>query len=233
MAAGWWPGRACAAGQTARPLLRQPGGFEGLLPIGGYSDAPDLVVLDGDDGVSGQAQLEATAATLPDSGGDAHEPASSCTDEFPRLQAEVPEGLPEIRGPLQGSRVPLMPGRPRNAGIVLEFDVLVQIPKRLGLERATEMPFSETVESVAQVAENPKILFLQRVELGHFPAELKRGENGGFLADPRNGDGSSAVLLILLEHRHRNLGHGPLLRSTPPWGSLVLFHAPPVPSPSV
>jgi DNA-binding transcriptional regulator PaaX len=33
---------------------------------------------------------------------------------------------------LEGSSVPLMPGGSWNAGIVLEFDVLVQIPKRLG-----------------------------------------------------------------------------------------------------
>ena len=71
--ASWWiPGSGSYFSPKA--LLRQPGGFEGRLPIGGYCDAPDLVVLDGDDGVSSQAQLEPTAATLPKSGGDAHEP---------------------------------------------------------------------------------------------------------------------------------------------------------------
>ena len=45
----------------SKALLPQPGGFEGLLPVGGYCDAPDLVVLDRDDGVSSQAQLRATA----------------------------------------------------------------------------------------------------------------------------------------------------------------------------
>jgi hypothetical protein len=68
-----------------------------------------------------------------------------------------------------------MPGRSRHAGIVLEFDVLMQIPKRLGTKRVTELAFSETVEGVAQVAEDLKIRFLPRVEFGHVPAELKGG----------------------------------------------------------
>src|SRR5262245_44446193 len=75
----------------SKRLFRQPGGFEGRLAIGGYRDAPDLVVLDRDDGVCSQAQLEATAATLPKSGSDAHEPPSRCADEFQWLQVEVPE----------------------------------------------------------------------------------------------------------------------------------------------
>jgi hypothetical protein len=72
-----------------------------------------------------------------------------------------------------------MPGRTRNAGIVLKFDVLVQIPKRLGPKWVNELAFSETVESVAQVAENPKILCLQRVDPGHRPIELKGGPGVG------------------------------------------------------
>jgi hypothetical protein len=162
-------------GVTLRTLLlRHSNGFECLLTIGGYRDAPDLVALDGDDGVSGQPQLEATAATLPKSGGDAHEPPSSRMDEFPWLQGEVPEGLPEIRGPLQGSSVPLMPGCSWHAGIVLEFDVLMQIPKRLGTKRVTELAFSESVEGVAQVAEDLKILFLLHVELASLSKTERR-----------------------------------------------------------
>jgi hypothetical protein len=117
---------------SERALLQQPDGFEGRPPIGGYRDAPDLVVLDGDDGESSQAQLEATAPPLTESGSDAHEAPLSCTDEFPWLQVEIAEGFPQILGPLQGSSVPLMPGRSWNVGIVLKFDVIVQIPKRLG-----------------------------------------------------------------------------------------------------
>jgi hypothetical protein len=120
-----------------------------------------------------------------------------------------------------------MPGRSRHAGIVLEFDVLMQIPKRLGTKRVTELAFSETVEGVAQIAEDLKILFLQRVALGHLPAELKGGGQDRFLPDPRNADDGSALFLVLLEHRHRK-GHGLLLGSTPPQGSLGLSHAPPV-----
>jgi hypothetical protein len=63
---------------------------------------------------------------------------------------------------LQGAGVPVMPGRSWNAGIVLEFDGVVQIPKRLGTKRVIELPFSETVEGVAQVAEDLKILLLPR-----------------------------------------------------------------------
>jgi hypothetical protein len=96
-----------------------------------------------------------------------------------------------------------MPGRPRNAGIVLELDLLVQILKWLGTKRVTEPALSEAVEGVAQVAENLKILLLQRVELGHLPAELKRGKHVGLLPDPRNAKGGSALLLVLLELRHR------------------------------
>jgi hypothetical protein len=51
-----------------------------------------------------------------------------------------------------------MPGRSWNAGIVLEFYGVVQIPKRLGTKRIIELAFSETVEGVAQVAEDLKFL---------------------------------------------------------------------------
>jgi hypothetical protein len=40
-----------------RVLLRQPDGFECFLAVRGNRDAPDLVVLDADDGVGSQAQL--------------------------------------------------------------------------------------------------------------------------------------------------------------------------------
>jgi hypothetical protein len=120
-----------------------------------------------------------------------------------------------------------MPGGSWYVGIVLDFDVLVQIPKRLGTKRVSELASSQTVEGVAQVAEDLKILFLQCVELGHLPAELKGGTHGGYLSDPRNADGGSALVLVLLEHRHR-YGHDLLLRSTPRRGSLGPSHAPPV-----
>jgi hypothetical protein len=56
--------------------------------------------------------------------------------------------------------VPNVPGRARNAGIVLEFDVLVEISERLGVKWVSEGALSETVESVAQLAEDSTILVL-------------------------------------------------------------------------
>src|SRR5829696_7776146 len=210
--------------RVRRVLLRQPDGFECFPPVRGNRNTPDLGVLDGDDGVGSQAQLEPAATSLPNGRGDAHEPASSSTDEFARLQVEVHEGLPQIDGPLQSSRVPRMPARPWNARIVLELDVLVQIPKRLGLERVIEVPLSETVESVAQFAEKPKIVFVQRVELGHSPGKLQ-GSQGN--------NGRGPAILVLLEHLRRVVGHGRLLRSTACQSLLHLSHRLSVPRENV
>jgi hypothetical protein len=82
-------------------------------------------------------------------------------DAFSWLQSKVPEGLPEIGGPLQRSRVPDVPGRTRDVRIVLKLDVLVEVAERLGLIWVIEVDFSEAVESAAELVEDPKILFLR------------------------------------------------------------------------
>jgi hypothetical protein len=63
---------------------------------------------------------------------------------------------------LQGARVANVPCPAWNAGRVLEFDVLVEIPERLGLKRVSELALSEAVEGVAQLAEDSTILVLHR-----------------------------------------------------------------------
>jgi hypothetical protein len=58
--------------------------------------------------------------------------------------------------------MPDVPGGTWDVGIVLEFDLLVEVPERFGLKRVIELAFSEAVESVAKLVEDPKILFLRR-----------------------------------------------------------------------
>ena len=50
----------------------------------------------------------------------------------------------------------------------------MQIPKRLGTKRVTELAFSETVEGIAQAPEDLKILFLQRVTVASFAKTERR-----------------------------------------------------------